>query len=172
LFAVDLLDRDPRRRLVLIGPPFAPGGDAATAEYARELTARLATPRLRERVTLVGATDDVAAHLREVGFIVSSSLREGWHTGLLEGVASGAVPVVRDWPMLSSRGAARSMFPEDWVVEDAAAAHRRIAEVTDSGTWAQTATRAKAQVMRLMDAASAGRAYQHLVLGPAWSPAR
>lgn len=35
---------------------------------------------------------------REVGFVLSTSSSEGCHTAIMEGMASGAMPIVRHWP--------------------------------------------------------------------------
>ena len=75
-------------------------------------------------------TDDVPAALQDVGVVLSSSVRESFHMVLVEGAASGAVPVVRDWPYFP--GSARALFPPDWVVGTPAAAAQRILEATAS----------------------------------------
>lgn len=63
-FALNLLDRDPRRRLILIGPPFGPTVSLFAQEYADSVARRLGPHDLGERVDIVGPTDDVAYHLR------------------------------------------------------------------------------------------------------------
>lgn len=170
-FALDLLDRDPRRKLILIGPPFGSSVDVTATEYAEAFMARIAAADLQNRVHVVGVTDDVAGHLREAGVVVSSSFREGWHVGLIEGAASGAVPVVRDWPMLAERGGAGSIFPQDWVVADVDQADARIAALSDLGAWEASSKAAQAQIMGLMEPESAQRKYQEHVLGKPLSSA-
>lgn len=164
-FALDLLDRDPRRRLILIGPPFGPTVDHFAREYADALADRIAARDLRDRVDIVGPTDDVAGHLREAGIILSSSFREGWHLGLIEGIASGAVPVVRDWPMLSGRGGAACVYPSEWVVSDLQEADRRIAGLADPQRWQAAASQAQAEIHHLMEASTVRSEYQEYVLG-------
>ncbi|MGB3762006.1 MAG: hypothetical protein WA966_02210 [Ornithinimicrobium sp.] len=164
-FALDLLDRDPRRRLILIGPPFSPTASSFAQEYADGVSRRLEDEGLRSRVDIVGPTDDVARHLRGAGIILSSSFREGWHLGLIEGIASGAVPVVRDWPMLAGRGGAASLYPHEWVVADLDEADRRIAALADRATWGEAAELARTRLMRLMDPTESRNAYQRHVLG-------
>ena len=73
---------------------------------------------------VIGHTDDVPGTLQDIGVAVSASVRESFHIGFVEAVASGALPVVRDWPFFP--GAAQELFPEDWVVADPAAAAERI----------------------------------------------
>lgn len=81
----------------------------------------------------LGPTDDVPGMLTDIGVILSSSVREGCHVGLMEGAASAAVPVVRDWPFYAGKpNGARTLYPEGWVVESAEEAARRILEVTAS----------------------------------------
>jgi hypothetical protein len=164
-FALDLLERDPRRRLVLIGPGFQASANVEVQRYAAEVMARIDGPHLRGRVTVVGQTDAVARHLREVGIILSCSWREGLHLGLVEGVASGAVPVVREWPLLADRRAASALYPRSWVVPDLHTADRRIAELSDPTLWAATADRAAAELRAQFEPQAAAARYRSIVLG-------
>ena len=72
--------------------------------------------------TLPEVVKDLPAHLRDVGYILSTSLRESCPVGVLEGVASGAVPVVREWPVFARLDAAHQLFPERFVFNTAAEA--------------------------------------------------
>ncbi|MGB3859603.1 MAG: hypothetical protein WA912_10145 [Ornithinimicrobium sp.] len=164
-FAVDLMEADPRRRLVLIGPPFPETRDPSVQEYIDTLMARIRSPKLAERITVVGPTDDVPRHLRAVGVIVSCSFREGWHMGLIEGVASGAVPVLRDWPMLARRGAAASIYPKRWIVQDVAEADAAMAAVADEAAWFAASASATAELAERLNPDRARTAYQRRVLG-------
>jgi hypothetical protein len=69
--------------------------------------------------------------LTDVGVILSTSVREGSHCGLMEGAASGAVPVVRDWPFFAGRpNGARTLYPADWVVANPEEAAERVLALT------------------------------------------
>lgn len=122
LWALDLLEalreHDDRWRLRLIGHGFPEGNltGPATA-YRSELAARI--DALGEAVERPGFTTDVPEALRHIGVIVSSSRREGTHEGLIQGAASGAFPVVRNWPYVARWGGARTMVPDEWVVDTA-----------------------------------------------------
>ena len=75
----------------------------------------------------LGFRDDVPEVLADVGVILTSSKVEGCHVGFFEGAASGAFPVVRDWPWVRGfAGGARSVMPAEWIVEDPPAAVDRI----------------------------------------------
>lgn len=162
-FALDLLDRDARRRLVLIGPGFADSPDPNVNAYAAALQARIDSPQLKERVRVVGPTDDVAAELQEVGIILSCSLREGWHLGLIEGAASGAVPVVRDWPMLAEHRAT-SLYPSEWVVPDLDTADATIRALGEPDVWASRGRRCQDQALQLFEPEAAAARYRELIL--------
>lgn len=61
-------------------------------------------PDLAENIRFDPAGPDMEEWYRGIGTILSSSDSEGCHTSVLEGMASGAYPVVHDWP------GARSLF--------------------------------------------------------------
>lgn len=165
-FALELLAREPSWHLVLIGRGLNPPTSRSAAAYNAEVEERLADPSIASRVKYVGWTDDVPGELRRIGVILSTSRREGWHLGLVEGAASGAVPVVRDWPIWRPVGGARSVYPSDWVVDDLDQAEARIRAVTDPATWDQTRLRAQAQAQALFDPERAAQQYCDLILGP------
>lgn len=165
LWALDLLERDPTWELVLIGPGFPQNPSPATAPYVQEVHRRLGSPSVRDRVHLVGRTEEVAEHLRRVGVILSTSVREGWHLGLVEGACSGAVPVVRDWPLLSRRGGPGALYPPEWVVEDLDAAEERIRRTTAEGSWEEERRRAQEQAVALFDPDRVAGDYRRVLLG-------
>ncbi|MEV6494988.1 glycosyltransferase family 1 protein, partial [Actinoplanes sp. NPDC051633] len=87
---------DDRYRLLLIGSDLNGKVSGAARQYQRAFLKDV--KELGDAVELAGHTEDVAAALTGVGTILSSSVRESFHVGLVEGAASHAVPVVRDWP--------------------------------------------------------------------------
>ncbi|QGN49575.1 glycosyltransferase [Micromonospora sp. WMMD558] len=122
---------DDRYRLLLIGGGLDPTASESVRQYQQALSADLAELEPSGAVTRIGHVDDVPEVLRGVGVIVSSSVRESFHCALVEGAASGAVPVVRDWPFFArSATGARTLFPADWVVETPEEAAARIRAAT------------------------------------------
>ncbi|WP_405678207.1 glycosyltransferase family 1 protein [Streptomyces sp. NBC_01511] len=135
LWAIDVLrrirERDDRYRLLLIGGDINPKASRATLEYRQELDRALAPLVKSGAVVKLGPTNDVPSALTGIGTILSSSVREGCHIGLMEGAASGALPVVRDWPFYAGRpNSARTLYPDSWVVDSPEDAARRIVEHT------------------------------------------
>ncbi len=135
IWALDILRAlratDDRYRLLLIGEELDPTVTAAARRYAEELDAALAPLEAEGAVQRYGRTEDVPSALAQVGVILSSSVRESFHAGLVEGAASGAVPVVRDWPYFAGRPtSARTLFPKDWVVASPGEAAERILRAT------------------------------------------
>lgn len=121
LWAVEVLAELRRRgagdwRLRLVGPGFGHERAPFRQRYAERLTRRLGQPDVEGAVELVPETQDVAHEVAQLGFVLSSSRRESFHLGLVEGVLGGAVPVVRDWPLFAADGGAGDLFPRDWVV--------------------------------------------------------
>ncbi|WP_329037224.1 hypothetical protein OHT61_10690 [Streptomyces sp. NBC_00178] len=145
--------QDERYRLHLVGGGMNPSAGPALARYhaayVEELTPLVAAGAVRTS----GQTDDVAAELKGVGVILSTSVRESWHLGLVEGAASGAVPVVRDWPFFADKPhGAHSLFPRDWVVSTPQEAAERILAVTGSEeTWLEEGHKARNEALSRWD---------------------
>lgn len=117
LFAAQLLLRlrqdDPAWHLRLTGSYWDPETlNPAELEYFRKFTDFIAENGLEEAITFVEFTNDIGAELTNVGFILSCSHREGTHEAIIEGMASGAVPVVRRWPMVKNLGAPETSYPD------------------------------------------------------------
>ncbi|MFF3866402.1 glycosyltransferase [Micromonospora sp. NPDC001898] len=166
-----LRERDDRYRLLLVGGDMNPDVSVASREYleafnrdVRELEASGAVQRL-------GATNDVPKMLSDIGVIISSSVREGCHCGLMEGAASGAVPVVRDWPFFAGRpNSARTLYPEGWVIDSPEEAVQRILQTTaDDETWRAVGREASAYALREWDWSVVKHQFDELLLGDAQS---
>ena len=157
LWAVEVLRavrrQDPRYRLMLVGSPFDDAISAATRAYGERLWRELDELEAEGAVVRVAKTDDVPAVLEEVGVVLSTSVRESFHAGLVEGAASAAVPVVRDWPYFAGRTtSARTLFPADWVVTTPEEAAARVLRATaDVDEWRATGEAAAAHVMATWD---------------------
>lgn len=168
LWALEVLStlraEDPSWRLRLVGPDF--GGSAAVSEraYAEEFRRRLLRDDVRDAVELVGRTRHLAPHLAASGFVLSTSRRESFGLGLVEGAASGAVPVVRDWPMFAPLGGARRMFPDDWVVADVQGAVDRIRANAEEPAWSQASEETRREVADRFEDGSSGERLRQIIL--------
>lgn len=161
-----LRERDPAWRLSFVGSDFT--GDAARSQraYASQFRARLVQDDVRDAVDIVGYTRDLAGHLAGAGYVLSTSRRESFALGLVEGAASGAVPVVRDWPIYAPLRAARTIFPEHWVVGTVEEAVERIlASSEDEQAWAAASAEAREVVAERFSSTDARETFQQLLLG-------
>jgi glycosyltransferase involved in cell wall biosynthesis len=116
IFAVRVLEHllrsDASWRLKLVGHTWNEAAlDGDELAYFREFKALVAEHKLEDAIIFSGYSKDIPAVLEDVGFILSCSWREGTHEALLEGMATGAVPVLRRWPMVSPFGAPESTYP-------------------------------------------------------------
>ena len=82
-------------------------------------------PVLRRKVRFDEPGTDMEEWFREVSFVLSSSDTEGCHTGVLEGMASGCMPIVYKWP------GAVDMFPKDFVYDSLDSAVDDVIEFTE-----------------------------------------
>ncbi|TQJ21540.1 glycosyltransferase involved in cell wall biosynthesis [Micromonospora sp. A202] len=161
-----LRERDERYRLTLIGSNFNDRTSKPAKDYGKLLKQDLAELEPLGAVRRYGQTDDVPAALQEVGVIVSSSVRESFHCGLVEGAASGAVPVVRDWPFFAGKPhGARTLFPADWVVESPAEAAERIfAATATEEQWRETGQAAAEHALKTWDWSVTQSGFDRLLL--------
>ncbi|MEU9758797.1 glycosyltransferase [Streptomyces sp. NPDC047985] len=159
--------KDERYRLLMVGNGIDPAPSAAAAAYRAALDRDLAELEPTGAVHRIGPSDDVPGVLTGVGVILSSSVREGCHVGLMEGAASGAVPVVRDWPFVAGRPhSTRTLFPEDWVVTTPEQAAERILAVTSCEEIRAAAGReASRHALAAWDWGTVRNDYDRLLLG-------
>ncbi|GAA4875950.1 glycosyltransferase [Serinicoccus chungangensis] len=156
---------DPAWRLVLVGVDFAESTVASQQEYARTFRRRLADDDVRGAVSFVGWTRDLAPHLAGAGFVLSTSRRESFGLALVEGASSGAVPVVRDWPIFAPLDGARSLFPDDWVVGSVEEAAARVAALAEEPAWSEASAQARAAVQERFAATRTRAELAGLILG-------
>ena len=97
-------------------------------------------PVVAGAVTFDGFGSDVAAWLRRVGWVLSTSDDESFHLAPAEGMASGAVPVLLPWP------GADTIYDTRWIHTDPATAADAIHEITVSGRWEEQRHLARDQV--------------------------
>ncbi|WP_323096035.1 glycosyltransferase [Intrasporangium sp. YIM S08009] len=162
----ELRRHDPEWRLALIGADVdLRAGNPVERELAQAFHARLAAdPDLHDGIDYVGYTSALPERLRDVGWAVSASRREGFHVGLVEMAASGAVPVVRDWPVYAREGGAGLLYPTDWVVTTPAEAATRILAVTDAGAWDDESAGTVDTVRKRFSGSDAGARLREIVL--------
>ncbi|GAB2602737.1 glycosyltransferase [Pseudactinotalea suaedae] len=140
---------DDRWRLLLVGEEKPSDSLEASFDYHEDLTKRIV--KLRDAVEVTGFSGDVPGLLQQVGVILSTSRFEGTHEALLEGVASGALPVVRNWPALRPWGGAASLYPPEWVVDSPQAAAARILAAQPSPPESAAARSAQRWALSEMD---------------------
>jgi glycosyltransferase involved in cell wall biosynthesis len=160
--------RDSRYRLLLVGGEPDLGTSAAARAYHRGLDQELAGLERQGAVRRVGQTDDVPGALTDIGVILSSSVRESFHCAVVEGAASGAVPVVRDWPFfVHIGGGAREVFPGEWVVGSPERAAERILEQTASESgWRAAGAAASRHAVATWDWPATQPLYDRLIVEP------
>lgn len=165
-----LLARGGDWRLVLVGDGFRPGTVVTSQDYAAAFAERTRQPDVVDHIQQVPHTDDVAAQVARVGFVLSASIRESFHQGLVEGVLGGAVPVVRNWPYFARRDGARRLYPQDWVADDVAAAVARIWGLREEDDRAGAARRAMTEVTERFDPERVGADLVQVILGESTRP--
>src|SRR4029453_1036221 len=86
-------------------------------------------PALRGAVVFDPFGPDIGSFLRRVGYVLSTSDDESFHLSPAEGMASGAVPAIINWPGSETIYSSRWIHPS---VEDMA---ESIWTATASGEW-------------------------------------
>ncbi len=132
--------------------------------YATALRRVQRSPLLRGAVVFDDAGPDVAAWLRRVGFVLSTSDDESFHVAPAEGMASRAVPVLRHWP------GAETIYDTRWIHADPAGMAAAILELAGPDDWRQAGDVAHAQAAAAFNLPLVCEAWRGLLtadLGPA-----
>lgn len=138
----ELLRRDPRYVLHLRGRhpwnyKYVWGNPLRRDVYLGAYERLRVDPELRRAVVFDPFGPDMGNWFRGIGWMLSPSTRETFHLAPVEGMASGAVPVV--W----RRQGADEIFPADALVDDLAQAADRVhAAATDPAEYARLAQEA------------------------------
>jgi hypothetical protein len=112
MFALEILTKllrdDSRWRLKLIGRPWPNEVPEVDREYFYNLQKKIS--ELGRSVELMPHTDHALSFLETNGFILSTSLREGSHESVVEGMSVGCIPILRNWPHVIPFDGANKMF--------------------------------------------------------------
>jgi glycosyltransferase involved in cell wall biosynthesis len=116
------------------------------------------SPLLRDAVVFDDAGPDVAAWLRRVGFVLSTSDDESFHVGPAEGMASRAVPVIRHWP------GADTIYDRRWIRETPAELAASIAALDSDEAWRAAGETARGQA-QAFELGAVCRSWHRLIRG-------
>jgi len=104
------------------------------------------------------AGPDVAAWLRRIGFVLSTSNDESFHVAPAEGMASRAVPVIRHWP------GAETIYDARWISENPAEMAASIAALSSADAWEAARQTAHEQV-QAFELGTVAEAWLRLIRG-------
>ncbi|MQA83987.1 MAG: glycosyltransferase [Streptosporangiales bacterium] len=131
---------------------------AEEREHCDEMLARVQrSPMLRGAVVFDPFGPDVAAWLRRIGFVLSTSDDESFHLAPAEGMASGAVPVLRNWPGVET------IYDTRWVHRDPAEMAEAIHAIVREGRWDDERALAKEQAREAYDLGRVGEMFTRLL---------
>jgi glycosyltransferase involved in cell wall biosynthesis len=116
-------------------------------------------PLLRGSVAFSPPGRDMAGWYRRIGHILSTSDIEGSHVAAAEGMASGAVPVMRPWQ------GASELYGEEWVHDSVQHAADAILNNADEHAWAARAARAQMLIRQTASPAGVVQAWADLLHG-------
>jgi len=116
------------------------------------------SPLLRDAVVFDDAGPDVAAWLRRVGYVLSTSDDESFHVAPAEGMASRAVPVIRHWP------GADTIYDRRWIRATPPEMAASIAAIDSDAAWRAAGQTAHEQA-QAFELTSVCRAWVRLITG-------
>lgn len=126
--------------------------------YFRQVFESIATDHaLRSNIVFEPYGGDVAAWFQQIGWILSVSDDESFHLAPAEGMASGAVPALLDWP------GAHGVYPSTYIHSDEQALVESIADTTISGSWDRASHDAAVAFPERFDVTSVERAWYELI---------
>jgi glycosyltransferase involved in cell wall biosynthesis len=130
---------------------------AEREHYAGALRRVQRSPLLRGAVVFDDAGPDVAAWLRRVGYVLSTSDDESFHVAPAEGMVSRAVPVLRHWP------GAETIYDMRWIHRGPAEMAAAIMALGDEHDWRAAGDDAHTQAAAAFNLALVCRAWHGLL---------
>lgn len=103
--------------------------------------------------------NDVGDWFSKIGFILSTSDLEGSHQAVAEGMASGAIPVIRNW-----EGSDR-LYPEKFIFSDTDQAAALVRQWSSAENYLNECTAVSKFARQLFDKNPINAAYDALILG-------
>lgn len=114
LLALEILDKlvsqDKRWKLHLAGSPLEENLEGVEGAYASRVFSKI--EELKEHVIIDPFITNKEEWFDKIGFIMSTSLREGSHEAVVEGMYNSCIPVIRKWPSVSRFNAHETSFGE------------------------------------------------------------
>ncbi|MGJ9383980.1 glycosyltransferase [Salipaludibacillus sp. CF4.18] len=80
-------------------------------EYYLKIFRRINSSKWRNSVVFDGFGKDISEWFRKIGFIMSTSDFESFHLSIAEGMASGSMPIIRDW------FGASLLYPNEFIID-------------------------------------------------------
>ncbi|MCC6000957.1 MAG: glycosyltransferase [Pararhodobacter sp.] len=168
LFALQILAKlrksDPAWRLMLVGKDWKEDS-SREAEQAHLQACRdfEAAQNLGDAIEYVPYTSRIEEPLSRIGFILSCSHREGTHEAILEGMACGAVPVIRRWPMVAGLGAPETSYPGLTCIDTVDEAVAQILALAEPDRFAAASAQAASYARRQFDLGATTDAFLEFV---------
>lgn len=106
-----LRSHDPRWHLKLVGYPWPEKPNLFEANYRDRFFDQLKDESISSAVSVQPFVDEMYDWCRSIGFMLSTSDREGTHETIVEGMSVGAVPIIRNWPMVAPFGGPKAVYP-------------------------------------------------------------
>lgn len=116
-------------------------------------------PLLRGGVVFESPGRDMARWYRRVGHVLSMSDIESFHLAAAEGMASGAVPIIRPWP------GSDQIYGREWIRSSVAEAAAAVLANADEDRWREQGARARAEIRGSVDPEAAIAAWADLLHG-------
>jgi glycosyltransferase involved in cell wall biosynthesis len=96
-------------------------------DYYDVLMNRIEKAPWKENVQFDGYGNDISEWLQKIGYVLSPSDYEGSHVAVSEAIASGAIPVIRNWK------GADTVYPKEYIVDSLDLAMKKI----ENGDWTE-----------------------------------
>ena len=120
--------------------------DASEQAYARGVFRRIQRSELlRDGFAFDRYGPDVAAWMRKIGFVLSTSDDESFHLAPAEAMSSGGIPVVRNWP------GSDEIYDPRWIYADAADMANGIYDIVSTGSFSELGASAQLQARASFD---------------------
>lgn len=146
-----LRQKDKTWQILFVGHPWQENSsNTYEKKYYLKYKQFIRKHKLEKAIEEYGFTDKVEQAITKIGYILSTSDRESMHESVLQSMASGSIPIIRDWPVCRNY-MKENLYNERWIFKNANEAVKMILKIDQTGQFKKYSAMAQKEAFKKFD---------------------